>query len=318
MFNAIDKIYTQRLLRGVYMNFKRMEVLSAINKFGNISKAAKYLNLKQPTVSFHMKNLEDDVKATLFNNHNNKIFLTEEGKALLFYAQKILNLSNDAKTTMKYITSVEGYEIKIGSSSVPALHILPDILTLYKKSKPNFLAKISVSVATAPEIQKMLKNYEISFGIVSSSDIFLEGINSRKLCTDKMVLAFSPDHHLRYKNDITKEDLKDQSFILHSINSSTRKLTNKWAEDIGLDIKPYLEISSVETIIKSLRKNLGISVLSEISVREAVKEGHLLTRELPSYSPSRNIYIIYNVDRYMPSVLKEFIDLLIKSYGSNQ
>lgn len=303
------------------MNFKKMEVLTAIAELQNITKAAQYLGVKQPTVTFHMKSLEKDVNTTLFQHQGGKIILTEEGNALLFYAERILNLSKDAKDTMRFLKSSAGYEMKIGSSMVPAIHILPDIIAAVKERY--LLSRISVTVMPAPEIQKKLRDYEISFGIVSSNEFLLEDLQYeelqyQELCTDKMVLVYSSENTLSRKQEIKREDLINQSFVLHGSNTTTRKLTDKWADDIGLKINPFLEISSIEAIIKAVKNNLGISILSELSVKEEAESGILGYSYLPEYSPSRNIYIIYNKDRYMPEILKKFIDFLIAWPYENQ
>jgi DNA-binding transcriptional LysR family regulator len=157
----------------------------------------------------------------------------------------------------------------------------------------------------------MLSNYEISFGIISSSDHLLDGLPNKKLCTDRMVLVYSNENVLAQCKQIRKEDLAEQAFVIHSRDSTTRKLADKWASDIGLKINPYLEISSVEAITKAVKNNIGISILSEMSIREEAKLGHFLYSELPEYTPTRNIFIIYNEDHYMPDILKEFIDLFV-------
>lgn len=290
---------------GGHMNYRKLEILVAIDKFNNITKAAQYLNIKQPTVTFHMKGLEEETNTKLFQTNASKTVLTNAGKTILFYAQKILQLADDAQKVVKELNDPSGYHITIGSSTVPAVYVLPEIISTFKKSYPNTM--VSIAVMTAPEIQTMISNYELSLGIISSTDVFLENIPHQKLCTDKMVLIFSKESVLNQCDVIDKSHLENEKFILHTQNSTTRMLTNKWATDIDLNIKTSVEINSAEAIKRAVMCNVGISILSELSVREEIASGKLSYAYLPVYSPSRNIYLIYNEDRYMPEVLKALI-----------
>ncbi|MBF4692569.1 LysR family transcriptional regulator [Fusibacter ferrireducens] len=290
------------------MNYRKLEILVAIDKFNNITKAAQYLNIKQPTVTFHMKSLEEEMKTKIFQTNAGKTVLTVEGKAIFFYAQKILQLAEDAQKVVKEFNDPGGYHITIGSSSVPSVYVLPEIISIFKKNYPN--AMITINVMTAPKIQALISNYELSLGIISSADVFLENIPHQKLCTDKMVLIFSKESILNQYDVINKSHLENEKFILHTQNSTTRMLTNKWADDIHLNIKTSAEINSTEAIKRAVMCNVGISILSELSVREEIASGKLSYAYLPGYSPSRNIYLIRNEDRYIPEMLKDFIRLL--------
>ncbi|GAU79235.1 LysR family transcriptional regulator [Fusibacter sp. 3D3] len=290
------------------MNYRKLEILVAIDKFNNITKAAHHLKIKQPTVTFHMKGLEEETQTKLFQTNASKTVLTSAGKAILFYAQKILQLADDAQKVVKEFNDPEGYHITIGSSSVPSIYVLPEIIGLFKNTHPN--AMVSITVMTAPEIQTLISNYELSLGIISSTDLLLENIPHEKLCTDKMVLIYAKENPLNQYAVIDKAHLENEKFILHTQNSTTRMLTDKWATDLNLNIKTSVEINSTEAIKRAVMCNVGISILSELSVREEIASGKLAYAYLPGYSPSRNIYLVYNEDRYMPEVLKDFIKLL--------
>lgn len=293
------------------MNIKRLDVLLAIDKYKNVSKAAKHLNLKQPTVTFHMKNLEKEMNTRIFLTNSSVTTLTQAGKALLDYARRIILLSKDATRVMESFNPDTSYNIRIGSSNVPASYLLPQGIKLFKESCNH--SSFTITVMTAPEIQNMLLDYKIDLGFVSSTDSLLDNINRIKVYTDEMVLVYSKDNPLAMQDTITEDQLRHQPFIFHSQNSTTRTLTNLWMKETGLILKTSIEINSVESIKKAVMCNLGVAILTKLAVEKELKSGELLFSHLPNYSPSRNIYIIYNKEKYMPNIVQEFIHTLQNS-----
>ncbi len=288
------------------MNLKKMQILVEIDKHKNITKAANALSIKQPTVTFHMKSLEDELNLTLFKSISGKIFLTDAGNALLHYAKRIMLLSDDATRLMEAFSMGQNRTFKIGASMVPATFILPKILGDFKKLYPSL--PISLTVMTAPSIREMLCNYKLDIGIISTDYVDLDEIYSSKLCDDRMVLVYSPLHPLATHKKVSLDIVRDQNFILHTSNSTTRKLIDQWAEDNNISIKPYMEIGSTEAIKKSVINNVGVSILSKLSIREEFNSNKLMFSELPGSKLNRGIYIIYNRERYMLPIIKKFID----------
>jgi DNA-binding transcriptional LysR family regulator len=290
------------------MNFKKMQILVEIAKHKNITKAANALGIKQPTVTFHMKSLEEELRLTLFKSISGKIFLTDAGNALLHYAKRIMLLSNDATRLMEAFSIGQNRNFKIGASMVPAAFILPKILGGFKELYPTL--PISLTVMTAPSIRQMLCNYKLDIGIISTDYVDLDEIYSSKLCDDRMVLVYSPLHPLATHKEVSLDIAKDQNFILHTSNSTTRKLIDQWSEDNNISIKPYMEIGSTEVIKKALINNIGVSILSELSVMEEFNSNKLKFSKLPGSKLNRGIYIIYNRERYMLPIIKKFINEL--------
>lgn len=295
------------------MNFKQAEILICINKYQNITKAAEYLGIKQPTVTFHMKNLEKEMNIILFKHNIGKILLTDAGKALLHYAEKIVMLTKDAENLMKTFSLNEMRTFKLGGSMIPSKYILPKFLNGFKNKYPKL--NISLTTLSAPVICEMVSKFELDLGIVSiTEENKFDNLEFHYIDKDEMVLVYSPKSKLaQYKCEINSKIISQQHFILHDKNSTTGMLTDKWAKENNITLNPYLEVASTEIIKSMVVNNVGISVLPFICIEEEVKTQKLLYTKLFNNSVKRNIYLVYNKERVMLPVVKEFIDYFKES-----
>lgn len=200
------------------MNLKHAEILISINKHQNITKAAQELNLKQPTVTFHMKNMENDFDSILFRHTSGKVLLTDSGKALLHYAEKIILLSKDAKNVINAFSLNESRTFKIGGSMIPSKYILPEILIGFKDIYPKL--HISLTIKSAPHISEMISNFDLDLGIISTTeDKISDNLRYEYICEDEMVLVYSP-LSLANWNSCTNSD-SDCNIYSASVDNST-------------------------------------------------------------------------------------------------
>ena len=296
------------------MNFKQAEILICINKYQNITKCGEYLGIKQPTVTFHMKNLENEMGVVLFEHNIGKVLLTDAGEALLHYAEKIVLLTKDAEKLMKSFSLNEMRTFKLGGSMIPSKYILPKFLSGFKNKYPNL--RISLTTLSAPIICEMVSKFELDLCIVSiTEEKNFDNLGFHYIDTDEMVLVYSPKSNLaQYYGEINSEIISKQPFILHDKNSTTGTLTNRWAKENNIILNPYLEASSTEIIKSMVVNNVGISVLPLICVEEEIKNKKLLYMNLFNNSFQRNIYLVYNKERVMLPVVKEFIDYFKSSF----
>lgn len=297
------------------MNFKQAEILILINKYKNITKCSQSLGLKQPTVTFHMKNLEKEMGITLFEHRVGKVLLTDAGSALLHYAEKIILLSKDANELMKSFSLNEERTFKLGASMVPSKYVLPKFLNGFKDKHPKL--NICLSTYSAPLICEMISKFELDLGIVSIiEEKKFDNLEFSYIKKDEMVLVYSPDSPLAdFHGDINSEVISRQHFILHDKNSTTAALTNKWAMANNITLNSYLEAGSTEIIKSMVINNLGISILPLICVEKEIKNKELLYLNLFNNNIQRNMYLVYNKERVMLPVIKEFIDYFKESFA---
>ncbi|MEI7027747.1 LysR substrate-binding domain-containing protein [Paenibacillus sp. y28] len=292
------------------VNLLKLEIVELLEKHKKITAVAELLELKQPTISFHMKSLEQELGVQLFEFRAGKTQLTEAGMAFHHYAVKINALSREAERVVKEFQGPGKGALLIGASYVPGTYILPDVISGFAKAFPKL--SITVSVKPAPVIKEQLLNHDIDIGIFSSEPFQLEPLCVEPLGADELVVIFSPGHRFAGLPELTAGHLAEEPFIVHRPESNTRALTVNWAEANGVVLNALMELDSIEAIKQIVMAGSGVSFVSRLSVEREARRGELLYRPIPRDQMARSVFYAYNRDRRQSAVLKAFVQVLNK------
>lgn len=290
------------------MNIQQLRIFVSLARKRALTAAAAELNLKQPTVSFHVKKFEGELGVALFEKKKRHFRLTDAGESLLPYARRIIALVEEAEQRMKEFRELERGKLKIGASYTPATYFLPPYLEAFQNDFPNILPLLTVKKAGT--ILEMLKEYEIDVAVVSVTDEKREGVEIIPLIEDELKLLLSPRHPLTGKAKITIEDLKNEPFLLHEQGSTSRELSEAWAKENGLQWHVRMELGAIETIKESVKHNMGIGILPKRSVAREIALGELVMRDLPGYVNRRYICLAYRKGDEVAFLARKFIGFM--------
>ncbi|ANS77335.1 transcriptional regulator [Paenibacillus yonginensis] len=292
------------------LNLLKLRIVELLEKHHKITTVAEILELKQPTVTFHMKNMERDFGVKLFDTRMGKIILTDAGYALHHYAVKIGALAAEAQRAVTEFDALRKGSLRIGASYVPATYLLPEVLHRFSTKYPGI--HISLSVKTAPAIRDMLEKHSIDLGIISTEPFMSPELQTETICEDDLVLIFSPNHILAADPQPTAEQIASSSFVLHGAESSTRRLTERWLEGNRRRLPSYLEFDSLEAIKQAVILGEHVSFVSRMAVEAELKQGLLEMREIPGNEFKRHIYMATNKNRHRSALLSKFTEHLIE------
>lgn len=283
------------------MNEKQLQVLLAIHEMGTISKAAQQLSLTQPTLHFHMKKMEEEYHAPLFLHRSGRITLSDQATILLHYAKQIQHLTEDAKEKLASYSMDQERVFRIGASMVPCKYYLLQRLQAFHDAYPKI--PVSLQTHTASQITALLVDMKLDIGLIATSDITkYPDLEYLHLKDDPMVLVTSSKYQ--------QQHLEDACFIMHQENSSTYTFAQDWIKQQNLHYQTTWYADSNETIKSMVMENLGISILSYLSVEREVAQGLLRAIPLQDSNLQRSIYLAYNKQQYELPVRKAFLDLL--------
>lgn len=297
------------------MNLLKLKIVELLEKHKKITAVANVLELKQPTITYHMKRLEQDMGVKLFESRGDKTVLTAPGRALLHYASRINKLAQEAERVVKEYGSLARGKLTIGASYVPATYVLPEILSDFSKANPGI--ELSVLVKPAPIIKEKLWNHEIDMGIISSEPFEKPFLSTHSLCEDELVVIFSPDHHLASYEILNPGLIATANFVLHGKDSSTREMTARWLNNHQVDLIGPIELDSIEAIKQTVQQGGHIAFISGLAVQEEVSQGRLLMRQIPNANFNRSIYCCYNKDRFDSRLTEKFIDTLHRGFKNS-
>lgn len=297
------------------MNVQQLKVFVEMCGGRTLAETAERLGLKQPTVSFHLRKLEDELGVSLFRKASRTLHPNEAAVELLPYAKRIIYLMEEARLTMAERREQGEGRLRLGASYTPATYVMPPYIAAYRTMYPKI--SFMLTVKQAESVLSMLRNYEIDAGIVSLGTAEEAGLVIQPLLADELQLLLSPQHRLASKERIDIEDLREETFLLHESGTTSRTLSDEWAAQAGLQWGIVMELGAIETIKEALKCNMGIGVLPRRSVIRETVAGELLMRELPHYVNRRHICLAYRDEEQLSPQVRSFIEFARQSITSH-
>lgn len=289
----------------------KVETLLAVVKYQNFTRAAEALSMTQPAVSHQIRQLEEEVGASLFVRNKAGLKLTPQGEIVVKYARRLTALN----TKMHW--ELQNTENNLSVLRVGITHTSESNLTAASLAKCSSLhagLKIILFTDTINNLYDMLGNYEIDLAILDGAFVDPH-FSSMMLDTDYLMCVMSNSSPLARKGAVTLNELKKQKMILRTPASATRALFESTLESHNESIESFnvtLEVDNIATIKDLIRKNLGVSILPRSACMDELKKGKLTALPIENLSMVRETKIIYNKDFSHMNILNE----IIKIYGN--
>ncbi|PHD45436.1 LysR family transcriptional regulator [Bacillus toyonensis] len=297
------------------MNLLKLEIVVLIKKYKKLTIVAEKLGVKQPTITFHIKSLEEELGVSLFELRSGRYFLTEAGEALHHYACKIDALMKEARRVTQEFKDFHKGAITIGASYVPATYLLPEVVHQFQCEFPNI--KITLMVKPAPEIRIMLQNHEIDLGVISAAPFDEPPLKQTIVMPDTLVLAFSKEHHFAKKTNVSLQDIEKERILLHRNPSTTRDLLTQWTLAHNITFKSEIELDSLETMKQILKYGNGVAFISKLAIEQEIQRNELCYIPIPRFEFQRNIYTIHHEDRWNSKIISFLLHSIISFAAKN-
>ena len=296
------------------MNLKQLEAFVQVSESGSFSKAAKELFLTQPTISAHISSLEKELNVRLFIRNTKEVSLSDDGKDLYRYAKQITDLEKAIEERF-YMDSDDGkHFITIAASTIPAQYLLPKVLMCYREHYPK--EQIKIIETDSSEVVTQVVDHMVDVGFTGT---VLEKKHCKYIPFYKDELAVITPDTPKYR--ILKEQNRDdinwirrKPLILREEGSGTRKEAEKQLKNAGISMETLDIVASIanqETIKKSVKQGMGITVLSRLAAED---EDGLLIFPIPGADEGRDINLVYNKNYQMTRSADRFIRIVKEVY----
>lgn len=300
------------------MNLKQLEAFVQVAEGGSFSKAAKELFLTQPTISSHISSLERELNARLFVRNTKEVSLSEEGIKLYKYAKQMLDLQREIEVTFGMDEEGESHAVTIAASTIPAQYLLPEVLTRFSERYPQ--EQIRIQETDSSKVVMQIVDHRVDIGFTGT---VLEKKHCKYIPFYKDELVIITPNTPKYQElaQGNKEDIswiKKEHVIMREEGSGTRKeaelqLKGAGVKFAGLDIIESIE--NQETIKKSVRQGMGISILSKLATADEVANGEILAFPIPNSDEGRDINLVYNKNYQMTRSAERFIKVVKEVYN---
>ena len=254
------------------MDTKNLTTFIYVAELRSFTKAADRLGFSQSTVSFQIKQMENELGCQLFERINHTVQLTEKGREVLEYAHQINRMTRELKDSMKEETA-SGY-IRLAMADSLCTSLLSRDFLHFRELYPNIALKI---IAAGTEEMFRLMNHNEADAILTL-DNHIYNTEYRILQEEKVRTFFvaGADTEIASASSLFIEELLLQPFILTEKGMSYRRLLEEKLAELSLEIQPVLEIGSTELICSLVEQGAGISFLPEYVIKDRVKAGTLV------------------------------------------
>ncbi|RGQ02943.1 LysR family transcriptional regulator [Megamonas rupellensis] len=297
------------------MEFRQLESFCAVVRYQSFTKAAEKLYISQPTISTHIRMLEQEFNSRLIIRTTKNIEITPHGKELFACAQKIFTLKNDL---IQKWSEENKKIIRIGASTIPADYILPEVLPLFCQKYPDI--QLHIHQNDSGNILQSILNGKFTIGMVGMKS-FEKELDFVPFFHDEIVMITpKQENFLHFSQKAFNQDdlislLKKETIILREQGSGSKKRLESYFEQINLSEKSLniiARLNDQESIKKLVASGLGISFISAKAITDA---DNLLTIKLPENNLTRSLYFAYHKDYILKEHILSFIKFVQKFYA---
>jgi DNA-binding transcriptional LysR family regulator len=295
------------------LDLRQVEVFYYVAKFGSFSKAAEALLLTQPTISGHIKALEDSLSLVLFDRLGRGISLTRAGEVLYGYAKRLLSTKTAALQALQELQGGLLGELIIGGSSIPGQYILPTVLGDFKRHYPGITVLLSIS-DTMATLERIVHG-ELELGVVGAHVPHLQ-VTYQPFVDDELVLAVPPGHPWAAQGSVPLTALPGEPFIQRERGSGSRLVIEQTLKRHGLEpaaLRITAEMGSTEAIKQGIKAGVGISIISRIALADELRARSLYAVTLQGVAVRRSFYIIRHKVRTLSPLGQTFARFLSES-----
>jgi len=224
---------------------------------GGFTAAARTLNVGQPTVSVHIKTLEDYFQVELFYRRGRAVELTETGRALRDITQGLYGHEAEAVSFLRSVGQMDRGQLRLGAVGP---HDVIELVDAFRRRHPRI--DLAVNVSPRRDILARLVQFEIDVGVFADDPASTE-IFSTLYCRHPVRVAVPRGHRLAKRARIRIAELAGEAVILRDAPAATRRAADRALAQAKVAIKPIMEINSRESVREAIARGIGIGFVSE-------------------------------------------------------
>ncbi|WIV19552.1 LysR family transcriptional regulator [Paenibacillus polygoni] len=233
------------------INVIKFQILVLIDRYNKVTDVARELQMKQPTVSFHMKSLEKDMGVPIYIAQQGRMMLTEAGKAILPHAKQILALTDTVKRTVQQFSSLGQGDVLIHTDSLAAENVLPEVMSRFASEYPGITVRSSLIGDSSGE-----GNVEDSFLLARTEKQPLsqepESSDYVLLKQDQLVLVSAKDHPLLMSDSVKPSDLSQILFVDYESQGLLDKYTEQFTEQTNIHLWKRISAATPQAALKTV------------------------------------------------------------------
>lgn len=270
------------------LNLHLLRLFATVVQTGSFSKAADALFVSQPSISKGVRDFELQLGCRLLDRLPKGVKPTREGLALMRHADVLFAAERSAEEELRALRSLDSGSLRIGASTTIATYLIPDLLGAFHSAYPGI--DLHLVSANTRDIADLMLRHEIEIALVEGP-VNDDGLDSEAWLTDVMELIVGPSHPFASAAEpIDPMDIAKEILVLREQGSGSREVVMQALAAHGIEPARTLEIGSTEAIKQLVAAGLGISIVSQASVRDQIALNRLRTIEVRNLHIERTLW----------------------------
>jgi DNA-binding transcriptional LysR family regulator len=289
------------------LNFNQLRIFYHAAKHLNFTAAANELFITQPAVTAQMKTFEEFCNLKLFKKRGRKIYLTDEGKALFDYAERIFKYEKEIEDVIDDMKELKRGVLRLGTTKTYARYFMPFLISSFREAYPHI--KIHLDEGSSRDMIYSLVDVKNEVAVIAKVEDHPD-VRFIPFSREEMVIIVSTEHPFVRKKAVTFAELAQEPFIMKENGSGTRKLVEGLFARDNCVPNVLMETSNTEFIKQSVMRGEGVSFLVREAVDAEIKEGKLTIVEVIGSKVYLDVSIAYLKDQVLSPSARAFVDTL--------
>jgi DNA-binding transcriptional LysR family regulator len=299
------------------MDLRRLEIFAKVAELGSFSRAAEALYLTQPTVSEHVRALEDELGVQLLDRLGRGAVVTRAGELLLGYARRILTLSAEARQAIDQFQGRMSGELIMGGSTIPGEYVLPNLIAEFRAKYPEVL--VTVLISGSRQVATWVEEGRVELGIVGARPAN-RVLEARELMSDELVVVVGAGHPWAARRGVKLSDVATEPMIVRERGSGSREALEQALKRTGSDLGDFrvvAEMGSTQAIKQAVRAGVGIAIISQRAVEVECRAKLVACVVIDDLSITRAFSIVTSRERSRSPLAQAFMEFLESQFPSS-
>jgi DNA-binding transcriptional LysR family regulator len=292
------------------VDLRRLEIFAKVAELGSFSRAAEALFLTQPTISEHVRALEDEVGVQLLDRLGRGATPTRAGHLLLGYARRMLALSREAHQAIDRFQGRMSGELIVGGSTIPGEYVLPALIGQFKGKYPDI--SISLLIGSTRRVSEWLEEGRVEVGVVGARPVS-RTLEAKELMPDELVVVVPAAHAWATRRTATLAELQKEPMVVRERGSGSREAVEHALQEAGVslaDLRVVGEMGSTQAVKQAVRAGVGIALLSRRAVEDECRAGLLACVKVKDLRVARAFHLVTHRDRTRSPLAQAFVEFL--------
>lgn len=292
------------------MDLRRLEIFAKVAELGSFSRAADALFLTQPTVSEHVRALEDELGVQLLDRLGRGTSPTRAGTLLLGYAKRMLALGREARQAVDQFQGRMLGELVVGGSTIPGEYVLPALIGQFKRKYPEI--SLCLLIGGSQMVSGWVEEGRVEVGVVGARPA-IRSLAALELMSDELTVVVSSEHRWAGRGSVPLAEVQEEPMIVRERGSGSRQALEDALEGVGLDLAAFRvagEMGSTQAIKQGVRAGVGIALISKRAVLDECHAKLVHCLPVEGVTIARSFYLVTHRDRSRSPLAQAFVDFV--------